>query len=128
MSHVGPIRSHVAGRTDDIPLTVALNSYVIPADVISGLGQGNTDAGYLAFEKKFGVSNASKPKFATGGRVETRPIMAAGGEYVLGPDDVARIGKGDPAKGHDALDSFVKSERAKIIKTMRKLPGPKKRD
>ena len=34
-----------AGRTDTVPLSVAAGSYVIPADVVSGLGQGNTLAG-----------------------------------------------------------------------------------
>ena len=29
-------------------------------------------------------------------------------------------------RGHKALDEWVKSERAKTIKTLKKLPGPKK--
>jgi hypothetical protein len=37
--------STVPGRTDRIPMRAAPGSYVLPADVVSGLGQGNTHAG-----------------------------------------------------------------------------------
>jgi len=33
------------GRTDTLPINVPSGSYVLPADVVSGLGQGNTIAG-----------------------------------------------------------------------------------
>jgi hypothetical protein len=39
------INSSVAGRTDRIPMRTAPGSFVLPADVVSGLGQGNTNAG-----------------------------------------------------------------------------------
>ena len=54
------------------------------------------------------------------------PIVAAGGEYVIHPDDVTRIGGGNIDRGHKELDSFVKMMRAKTVQTLRKLPGPKK--
>lgn len=41
----GLINSAVPGRTDQLPMTVPGHSYVIPADVVSGIGQGNTIAG-----------------------------------------------------------------------------------
>lgn len=41
----GIITSEVPGRTDHIPTSVASDSYVMPADVVSGLGEGNTLAG-----------------------------------------------------------------------------------
>ena len=37
--------SSVAGRTDRIPMQARTGSFVLPADVVSGLGQGNTGAG-----------------------------------------------------------------------------------
>jgi hypothetical protein len=37
--------SSVPGRTDRIPMRASPGSYVLPADVVSGLGQGNTHAG-----------------------------------------------------------------------------------
>src|SRR5262249_11465308 len=37
--------SSIPGRTDRIPMRARPGSYVLPADVVSGLGQGNTHAG-----------------------------------------------------------------------------------
>jgi hypothetical protein len=54
------------------------------------------------------------------------PIVAAGGEYVIHPRDVLRIGDGDLDSGHRALDSFVLKMRGKTIKTLKNLPGPKR--
>jgi hypothetical protein len=54
------------------------------------------------------------------------PIVAAGGEYVIHPDDVVRIGGGNMDAGHKVLDSFVKKMRAKTVATLKSLPGPKK--
>jgi hypothetical protein len=39
------ISSSVPGRVDRIPMRARTGSYVLPADVVSGLGQGNTAAG-----------------------------------------------------------------------------------
>ncbi len=64
--------------------------------------------------------------FATGGATGGVPIVAAGGEYVLPPEDVVHIGGGDLDNGHKILDAFVKKMRQKTIKTLQGLPGPKK--
>lgn len=45
MPHGGFLNSAVAGRTDRLPLAVAADSHVMPADVISGLGQDNSLSG-----------------------------------------------------------------------------------
>ena len=39
------INSTVSGRTDRIPMRARTGCFVIPADVVSGLGEGNTMAG-----------------------------------------------------------------------------------
>lgn len=140
--HVGPIHSPVAGRTDHLPMHVPNKSYVVPADVVGGMGQGNTIAGFKHLRRMFsgvpygghgGPYNSSGgpygeplPHRATGGEVDQGvPIIAAGGEYVLTPDEVRQAGEGDVDLGHEVLDEFVKRMRAKIIKTMAHLPGPK---
>ena len=126
--HSGPIHSPVAGRTDHLPMTVASGSYVIPADIVSAIGEGNTSAGFKAINRMFGVSGSS-PKYAYGGPTDSQQtveIIAAGGEYVIDPDTVARLGGGDMEIGHRELDKFVKEMRAKTIKTLKSLPGPKK--
>ena len=137
--HVGPIHSNVAGRTDHLPMHVKSGSYVIPADIISAMGEGNSMAGFKIAKDIFGQSfygtpapgagmpyGMTTPHKAEGGEVDTVPIVAAGGEYVIPPEDVVKIGNGDLDHGHQILDEFVKKYRAKTIKTLQKLPGPKK--
>lgn len=136
--HAGPIHSPVAGRTDHLPMHVASGSYVIPADIISAMGEGNTMAGFKVANTIFsripgmtGTPGADAqlglPGKAEGGGIEDAvPIVAAGGEYVITPDDVRRIGEGDLDRGHQELDLFVKAMRAKTINTLKNLPGPKK--
>ena len=63
---------------------------------------------------------------AGGGATDGVPIVAAGGEYVIPPEDVVHIGGGDLDHGHKVLDAFVKKMRQKTIKTLQNLPGPKK--
>lgn len=118
--HVGPIHSNVAGRTDHLPINVPSGSYVIPADIISAMGEGNTMAGFKVANTVFGVQ-ANSPEH------EPVEIVAAGGEYVITPENVAdRVGGGDVDAGHKNLDDFVKAYRAKTIQTLSKLPGPKR--
>ncbi len=149
-THVGPIRSDVAGRTDHLPVHVPNGGYVIPADVVSHHGEGNTAAGFKALERLFGTFNRTsagapyggeglpygglEPR-AEGGKVEDGgdevPIVAAGGEMSLHPDQILRLGDklgiSDMSleDGHKILDQFVLQSRAKHIKTLKGLPGPR---
>jgi len=206
--HVGIIHMAVGGRTDHLPMNVYANSYVLPADVVSGLGEGNTLAGGKVIDQMFsgdalhkmasktvkdplkredggnipekrdqmmggivmppniniaGIDMTGGPmgskiipirgsssnfgpkpyeyrwqpdklsavKAATGGMINDRSlqpieIVAAGGEYVIPPEVVRKLGHGNADAGHKWLDNFVKSTRAHVIKTMQNLPGPKK--
>lgn len=152
--HAGPIMSSVPGRTDHLPLTVGSGSYVIPSTHVASMGQGNTMAGFAALNKMFGgagpygagrdmaIRHGSFPKapsmkFSLGGYSEGGgrgdgigspvDIMAAGGEYVIPPETVKRIGKGDIKHGHAILDHWIMKRRKVEIKTQRKLPPPAKR-
>jgi hypothetical protein len=123
--HKGAIHSSVAGRTDHLPMHVASGSYVIPADIISAMGEGNTMAGFRAVKTMFGKAPAGA--FAQGGSTgDPVGIVAAGGEYVLTPDEVMWAGGGDMDVGHKALDEWIKSTRAETIQTLKKLPPPKR--
>jgi hypothetical protein len=124
--HVGPIHSPVAGRTDHLPMHVPSGSYVIPADIVSAMGEGNTMAGFKVVQQML-KGLPSVEAFADGGWTgELVPIVAAGGEYVITPQEVEAIGQDDLDRGHKALDSFIKKMRAKTVQTLRNLPGPKK--
>lgn len=127
--HVGPIHSPVAGRTDHLPMHVPSGSYVIPADIVSASGEGNTMAGFKIMNRIFGSRGGAPKGYGEGGAVhdgELVPIIAAGGEYVIHPAAIVRIGGGDLNRGHQELDDFVKDLRSKTVKTLQKLPGPKK--
>ena len=159
--HEGPIHSPVAGRTDHLPMHVKSGSYVIPADIIGAMGEGNTMAGFKVarrmfssnpyFQKSSSPYGSSSPIYnsdekpygarAAGGGTpgighngapqddednDLVPIVAAGGEYVISPQDVTRLGKGDIDDGHKTLDSFVTKYRKKTIKVLQNLPGPKR--
>jgi len=52
--------------------------------------------------------------------------VAAGGEYVVGPDQVKALGHGDIKRGHAILDAFVLHVRKRTIGEMKKLKGPVK--
>lgn len=132
----GPLKAPIPGRTDRLPIHVYSGSYVLPADIVSGLAEGNTEAGYeivkrmiedqrskggsIGMTKKYGLHGPfHEPK-------DVVPVIVAGGEYILTPEEVETFGEGDLSAGHKVLDAFVKSQRKKTIKTLRKLPGPAK--
>lgn len=118
--HIGPIHSTVGGRTDHLAMSVPSGSYVIPADIVSGLGEGNTANGLKVLEHLFPPVSA---KNSSGRSV---PIMAAGGEFVVPPMVVQKVGGGNEKRGHAILDKFVLHSRKKLVKTLKKLPGPAK--
>lgn len=144
-THKGPIHSTVAGRTDHLPMHVESGSYVIPADIISAMGEGNSMAGFKVAKSIFSVPgpygqkitgmpygggempyDQPAPRKAGGGEADAVPIVAAGGEYVISPEEVQHIGGGSLDDGHKILDEFVKRMRKKTIRTLQSLPGPKK--
>jgi hypothetical protein len=111
-------------------------SYVLPADIVSGLGEGNSEAGMAVIErmiedaKSRGGRVGMVSKYGLHGHYHTPrskvPCLVAFGEYILSPEEVEAIGDGDLDAGHKTLDAFVKSQRAKNIKILRKLPAPAK--
>lgn len=144
----GLFNSPVPGRTDKLDTVVPAGSYVLPADVVSGLGEGNTMAGSQVLDKMFstgpygmqirapgrggpgipgfpGAPHRTATPKADGGATPTR-IIAAGGEYLIHPEIVKAIGGGDIKKGHKILDIFVLHARKKAVKETSKLPPPKK--
>jgi hypothetical protein len=141
----GFLNSPVPGRTDKLPISVKGGAYVLPADHVAGLGQGNSLAGASIVNKMFKMgpygtspssinpSKANKWRTARTGRAEggevddsdETPIIAAGGEIVIPPEAIMER-FGDLDKGHQALDQWVIEFRKKHIKTLRGLKPPKK--
>lgn len=118
--HAGPVLGTSDGRDDDVPMDVGAGSYVIPADCVAALGDGNSQAGMTKLAAAFGSSSSKR---AAGGAV---PIAISHGEFVVGPEEVARLGKGDLKRGHGVLDATVKKVRSDYVGHLKSLPGPAK--
>jgi len=154
LHHAGPITSSVPGRTDHLPMTVENGSYVLPADFVSALAEGNTLGGFKILKRMFhGLPRGAGPgpyqsqggpynsgehpydqesslpygaTMASGGKTSGVPIVAAGGEHVLTPDEVRAIGDGDLDRGHRVIDKWVLKVRAELIKTLKHLEPPRR--
>lgn len=157
-----------SGRNDKNAVTLGSGSYVLPSDIVAGLGDGNSLAGAHVWDQilnsmPFGIQppksaghrgppapphdaalmagiTGAGPQgekaFAEGGETEGVPIIAADGEILVSPENVARIGsfyapdreRGNHAaimrRGHRILDHFVKHIRGKTIRHLESLPGP----
>ena len=92
-----------------------------PASWMGGAPYGESLSPYDEPMSPYGLE---MPRKARGGSTEGVPIVAAGGEYVISPEDVQHLGGGDMEAGHRHLDEFVKRFRARTVQTLKKLPGP----
>jgi hypothetical protein len=57
---------------------------------------------------------------------EPTPILAAGGEYIVHPHQVRKLGRGDLKTGHRILDAFVLHARKQHLKQIKDLKPPVK--
>lgn len=73
----------------------------------------------LAAQRHGGAAHAPGPSQAV-------PINASGGEFVIEPEEVAKLGDGDMNKGHRVLDRWVLTLKKQAANTIAKLPGPAK--
>jgi hypothetical protein len=119
----GMIGGSGGGRTDRLPMVVGAEAHVVPADVMSALGQGNSAHGGPVLEAALGGGTGpyntklptpriehnewtSLPRpppvprgaiqgtAAEGGRTdEPTSILAASGEFVVRPDQVEALGQ-----------------------------------
>ena len=148
----GPIMSSVPGRTDAHHAAVPSGSYVVPADIVSGRGQGNTAAGMNVLQHMFRMgpygsapgtikSGSTMPKptgmrpmkmsalASGGGKNGTHvgkpvPVNLAGGELVIPPEKLMEVVHPNLKHAHAIMDAWVLKERKKLRKTLAKLPGP----
>lgn len=145
--HEGFLHSSVPGRTDKLPISVSGGAYVLPADHVAALGQGNSNAGANVVNKMFKMGPYGSAPSAlkgtgahiphiklgkaeggsanTGGQGKPTDIIAAGGEVIIPPHKIIER-FGDLDKGHKALDQWVVETRKKHVKTLQKLKPPRK--
>ena len=154
----GLLNGLTSGRSDQVQTQAPAGSHVIPADVVAGLGEGNTlsgarvmqeiissgphgipmprgSSGHGTFPRAPAVPQNAKggqlpvfeakprAKGGTTGQHDT-PVDLSDGEFLVHPNDVIRWGNGDQKLGHRIFDKFIVHQRAKHIKTLKKLPPP----
>lgn len=109
--HVGGLfNGATPGRADKVPVSVPAKSYVIPADVVSGVGQGNTAAGAKVLDNMFGTPYGVKSGGHAGGIGIPKPphINSA-------PSMNVPAAKGLAAGGHMAHGGFGQSSNPGFV-------------
>ncbi|MEJ2123946.1 MAG: hypothetical protein P8Y47_03820 [Alphaproteobacteria bacterium] len=133
----GPLKGATGGRSDKLKVPVMSGAHVIPADIVSAIGEGNSERGHDLLSQVFPASiKTRKPikpkgkkaaKMANGGAPagDTISIHVSDGEFVISPDDVESIGNGDAKRGHDLLNEFIVTARQKAIEALQNIGIPK---
>ena len=118
----GLVHGLSSGRADKISMKVPKGGYVLPADVVSGLGQGNTMAGGKSLSTTFKA--LKMPALANGGRVQGADVKLSAGEYFVHPHHVAALGDGDMNAGSAKLDALVQQVRGAVVQHATTAPHP----
>jgi len=123
----GGIIGPTGGRADKIATYLRAGSHVIPADIVSHMGQGNSLSGLKMLEQMFstGPYGMRTRRRADGGEVDV-PVQVSDGEFVVPPEVVEAVGNGDMQAGHEAIDSWIMGMRQEAIDTLMSLPPPAK--
>ena len=141
-SHVGArgfLGSPSPGRADTITTRVRRGSYIMPADAVSGLGQGNSLHGAHMLDSM--VNHYKAPHIPGAKYVPGMPgshyedgglaghhmmdVHLSGGEYSIEPEVVRAIGDGDPDRGAEMLDHLVHTIRDRVKHHIDTTPPPK---
>lgn len=98
------------GQDDLIPAQLADGDFIFPADVVSALGSGSTDAGVSKLDEWMQQMGGSEPAEDAG---EGAPINAllSNGEYRIPRAVVAAIGGGSVDAGAKQLEQLMKNIR-----------------
>jgi hypothetical protein len=91
-------------------------AFVVPADVVSHIGNGSTDAGLQTLGKHIGAKPIKGPGDGMSDSIATKigqrqPARVADGEAVVEPEVVKKIGKGSADKGAKKLYSMMDKVR-----------------
>jgi len=92
---VGALRAPTPGRSDVLAVDTQPGAYVLPADVVAGIGHGNSDAGMATLDKMFKAPSAPSPaapvlpkrhKFIPRPPKRPMPAFAVGGDIDMDGD------------------------------------------
>ena len=143
----GLIHGPGTGRSDSILMHVPRGGYMVPADIVSGIGHGNSLAGANALDHSFPKDIASpegrahvrgfaplmkhpfgsafgQKKMADGGDTDYTKIMSSAGEYFIHPSAIIKK-YGSLKNGHKVLDHWVQLTRKDNIRKQQKIKPPR---
>ncbi len=91
-------------------------AFIIPADVVSHLGNGSSAAGLKFLAEKFGATPIKGDGDGMSDSIDTsiegkQPAKVANEEAIISPEKVAALGKGDPKKGAKLLYKMMSEVR-----------------
>lgn len=139
--HGGYLNYGGAGRTDQLPISTGVDSHVLPADTLSGVGQDHSLAGARIMSAATGVGPMGIPlahgmrghgppspprasgdagkditdPLANGGHGGTTSILAAGGEFILPPWYVRYVGEWGHRRGEQKPGESVMETGHRLI-------------
>lgn len=116
------------GRSDNVAAKVKIDDYIVPADVVSALGNGDTNSGGKTINNWINQHSdkATMDAYADGGSSRTLDADLSSGEARLPGHVVRKLGKGSSDKGADMLDKWVLGIRNQYKEHLASLPAPKK--
>lgn len=126
LDKAGLIKGPGKGQADVIHTSAPEGSYIIPADVVSMLGDGSSKAGaeslrdYLD-DRVESMHPDVKGMFKNGKRSNI-PVALSRDEFYIEPHEVLAIGKGHHSEGVKMLDSFRSNVRKHKIANGHDLP------
>ena len=125
--HIKPIRKSLylkgdeSGQADNIYVKVPEHTFIIDAQTVSLIGDGNSENGKLRLDEMI----KQIPSFKVENLRDVDCALAAG-EYAITPDKVAGYGNGDIRKGIEILKSFVKEIKKYKKLEVKTIPKPTK--
>lgn len=125
--HIKPIRKSIylkgdeSGQADNIYVKVPEHTFIIDAQTVSLIGDGNSENGKLRLEEMV----KQIPSFKVENLRDVDCALAAG-EYAITPEKVAGYGNGDIRKGIEILKSFVKEIKKYKKLEVKTIPKPTK--
>lgn len=136
----GLLEGDSPGRTDRLPQSTTADSFVIPADVVSSLGQGNTASGAKILSDMLApmLGEMGPKQGANGGQNDRSHVIVAAGEFMVPKHKVDEIGRrfreqglskarSDNNAGQEYLrEVFVPSLRKQQMKFLKEAPQPKR--
>lgn len=118
MASGGAVRGVGGGQDDNQLRKSKVGSFIIPADVVSHLGDGNTDEGHRRIqqaESRIRYACGGSVGYAGGGPVagsQAVPVALSPGEHEVPADVVSMLGNGSNPSGANQLHAMINHVRA----------------